>query len=96
MYLMLVPSRVLRFGPPFRVCTPLSVRSPFCLFQNDLSLTASKYYLENFYGLEIFTQILHMFLMLVPSRVLRFDPPFSVCTPLYVCSPFWLSQVLQV
>ena len=34
--------------------------------------------------------------MLVPRRVLRFGPPFSVYTPLSVCSPFWLSQVLQV
>ena len=43
--------------------------------ENDPTLTAS-------WGHEIFTQVLEMYLMLVPSMVLRFDPPFSVCTPL--------------
>ena len=36
-----------------------------------------------------------MYLMLVSSRVLRFGPPFSVCTPLSVGSPFWLFQVFK-
>ena len=62
------------------------LKLPYDFEENELTLTTSKWHFKKSYGPEIFTHHRYMYLMLVPRRVLSLIPPFSVCTPLSVCS----------